>query len=117
MTQCWEEVSSVNGSGWSDLSIQLPPQMANVQAESWTSVSLSVERPPAEPSVWPQDMEGTENEFKVVLPLKPVRLLIVYFDIVRLIILNFFIIGSWTIVDGSHIPVSFSELTAGEYYL
>lgn len=77
VTQCWEEVSSVNGSGWSDLSIQLPPQMANVQAESWTSVSLSVERPPAEPSVWPQDMEGTENEFKVVLPLKPVHVLII----------------------------------------
>ncbi|KAI7807130.1 putative protein LYRIC, partial [Triplophysa rosa] len=73
---CWEEVLSLNGSGRSDLSIQLPPQMANVQTESWTTLSLSTERQPAEPSVWPQDMEG-----------------------------------SWTIVDGSHIPVSFSGLT------
>lgn len=72
MTQCWEEVLSVKGSGGSDISIQLPPQMANVQGESWTTLSLSTEHQAAEPSVWPQDMEGTENEFKVVLPLKPV---------------------------------------------
>ncbi|XP_056618093.1 protein LYRIC [Triplophysa dalaica] len=77
VTQCWEEVLSVKGSGGSDISIQLPPQMANVQAESWTTLSLSTEHQAAEPSVWPQDMEG-----------------------------------SWTIVDGSHIPVSISGLTA-----
>ncbi|KAA0702818.1 Protein LYRIC 3D3/LYRIC [Triplophysa tibetana] len=77
VTHCWEEVLSVNGSGRNDLSIQLPPQMANVQAESWTTLSLSTEHQAAETSVWPQDMEG-----------------------------------SWTIVDGSHIPVSFSGLTA-----
>lgn len=67
VTPCWEEVLSVNGSGF-----QLPPQMANVQAESWTSMTLSTERQPAELSIWPHDMEGTENEFKVVLPLIPV---------------------------------------------
>lgn len=61
VTPCWEEVLSVNGSSCSDLNFQLPPQMA--------SMTLSTERQPAEPSVWPQDMEG-----------------------------------SWTFVDGSHIP-------------
>lgn len=69
VTPCWEEVLSVNGSGWSDLSLKLPPQISSVQAESWTSRT-------AEPSVWPQDMEG-----------------------------------SWTIVDGSQIPVSFSGIS------
>ncbi|XP_051999492.1 protein LYRIC-like [Xyrauchen texanus] len=77
VTTCWEEVLSVNSSGWSDLGLQLPPQMASVQAESWTSMSLPTEHQTTEPSIWPQDMEG-----------------------------------SWTIVDGSHIPVSFSGLTA-----
>ncbi|XP_016313727.1 protein LYRIC-like [Sinocyclocheilus anshuiensis] len=73
---CWEEVA-VNSSGWSDLGLQLPPQMASVQAESWTSMTVPTERQSSEPSLWPQDMEG-----------------------------------SWTIVDGSHIPASFSGLTA-----
>ncbi|XP_043116650.1 protein LYRIC [Puntigrus tetrazona] len=77
VTPCWEEVLAVNGSGWSDLGLQLPPQMASVQAESWTSMTVPTERQTSEPSVWPQDMEG-----------------------------------SWTIVDGSHIPASFSGLTA-----
>ncbi|XP_048008683.1 protein LYRIC isoform X2 [Megalobrama amblycephala] len=77
VTPCWEEVLAVNGSGWSDLGLQLPPQMASVQAESWTRVTVPTERQTSEPSTWPQDMEG-----------------------------------SWTIVDGSHIPVSFSGLTA-----
>lgn len=77
VTPCWEEALGVNGSGWSDLGLQLPPQMASVQAESWTSMSIPTERQTSEPSVWPQDMEG-----------------------------------SWTIVDGSHIPASFSGLTA-----
>ncbi|XP_016147912.1 protein LYRIC [Sinocyclocheilus grahami] len=73
---CWEEVA-VNSSGWSDLGLQLPPQMASVQAESWTCMTVPTERQSSEPSVWPQDMEG-----------------------------------SWTIVDGSHIPASFSGLAA-----
>ncbi|XP_051577909.1 protein LYRIC-like [Myxocyprinus asiaticus] len=78
---CWEEVLSDNGSGWSDLGLQFPPQMASVQAESWTSMTLPTEHQATEPSVWPQDMEG-----------------------------------SWTIVDGSHIPVSFSGLTAAKKF-
>ncbi|KAI2654998.1 Protein LYRIC [Labeo rohita] len=77
VTPCWEEVLAVNSSGWNDLGLQLPPQMASVQAESWTSMTVPTERQASEPSVWPQDMEG-----------------------------------SWTIVDGSHIPVSFTGLTA-----
>ncbi|XP_052002958.1 protein LYRIC-like isoform X2 [Xyrauchen texanus] len=59
VTPCWQEVLSVNGSGWSDLGLQLPPQMSSVQAESWTSMSLSTEHQITEPSVWPQDMEGS----------------------------------------------------------
>ncbi|KAK2902711.1 hypothetical protein Q8A67_007424 [Cirrhinus molitorella] len=78
VTPCWEEVLTVNGSGWSDLGLQLPPQMASVPAESsWTGMTVPTQRQTSEPSVWPQDMEG-----------------------------------SWTIVDESHIPVSFSGLTA-----
>uniref|UniRef100_A0A8C0YGD5 Metadherin b n=2 Tax=Cyprinus carpio TaxID=7962 RepID=A0A8C0YGD5_CYPCA len=77
VTPCWQEVLAVKGSGWSDLGLQLPPQMASVQTESWTSMTVPTERQTSEPSVWPQDMEG-----------------------------------SWTIVDGSHIPASFSGLTS-----
>ncbi|XP_067304247.1 protein LYRIC isoform X2 [Pseudorasbora parva] len=77
VTPCWEEVLTVNSPSWSDLGPQLPPQMASVQADACTSMTVPTERQTSEPSVWPQDMEG-----------------------------------SWTIVDGSHIPVSFSGLTA-----
>ncbi|XP_059424307.1 protein LYRIC-like [Carassius carassius] len=77
VTPCWQEVLAVKGSGWSDLGLQLPPQMTSVQAESWSNMTVPTERQTSEPSVWPQDMEG-----------------------------------SWTIVDGSHIPPSFSGLTA-----
>ncbi|XP_051575789.1 protein LYRIC-like [Myxocyprinus asiaticus] len=59
VTPYWQEVLSVNGSGWSDLGLQLPPQMASVQAESWTSMSIPTEHQTTEPSVWPQDMEGS----------------------------------------------------------
>ncbi|XP_052474015.1 protein LYRIC isoform X3 [Carassius gibelio] len=75
--QSWQEVLAVDGSGWSDQGLQLPPQTASVQAENWTSMTVPTERQTSEPSVWPQDMEG-----------------------------------SWTIVDGPHISVSFSGLTA-----
>lgn len=64
MTPCWEEVLAVNSSGWNDLGLQLPPQMASVQAESWTSMTVPTERQASEPSVWPQDMEGTEKKFQ-----------------------------------------------------
>lgn len=66
MTPCWEEVLAVNGSGWSDLGLQLPPQMASVQAESWTRVTVPTERQTSEPSAWPQDMEGTEKKVSVI---------------------------------------------------
>ncbi|KAL0171519.1 hypothetical protein M9458_031830, partial [Cirrhinus mrigala] len=56
-TPCWEEVLAVNSSGWNDLGLQLPPQMASVQTESWTSMTVPTERQASEPSVWPQDME------------------------------------------------------------
>lgn len=61
VTPCWEEALGVNGSGWSDLGLQLSPQMASVQAESWTSMTVPTERQTSEPSVWPQDMEGAEK--------------------------------------------------------
>lgn len=54
---------AVNGPGWSDLGLQLPPQMASVQAESWTRVTVPTERQTSELSAWPQDMEGTEKNF------------------------------------------------------
>ncbi|XP_016315621.1 protein LYRIC-like isoform X4 [Sinocyclocheilus anshuiensis] len=56
---CWQEVLAVNSSGWSDQGLQLPPQMASVQAESWTSMTVPTERQTSEPSVWPQDIEGS----------------------------------------------------------
>uniref|UniRef100_A0A8C1R013 Metadherin b n=1 Tax=Cyprinus carpio TaxID=7962 RepID=A0A8C1R013_CYPCA len=59
VTPCWQEVLAVDGSGWSDQGLQLPPQMASVQAESWTSMTVPTERQTSEPSVWPQDMEGS----------------------------------------------------------
>lgn len=62
VTPCWEEGLAVNGSGLSDMGLQLPPQMASVQAESWTSMTVPTERQTSEPSVWPQDMEGTEKK-------------------------------------------------------
>uniref|UniRef100_A0A672KQ64 Protein LYRIC-like n=1 Tax=Sinocyclocheilus grahami TaxID=75366 RepID=A0A672KQ64_SINGR len=54
---CWQEVLAVNSSGWSGQGLQLPPQMASVQAESWTSMTVPTERQTSESSVWPQDME------------------------------------------------------------
>lgn len=62
VTPCWEEGLAVNGSGLSDVGLQLPPQMASVQAESWTSMTVPTERQTSEPSVWSQDMEGTEKK-------------------------------------------------------
>lgn len=62
VTPCWEEGLAVNGSGLSDVGLQLPPQLASVQAESWTSMTVPTERQTSEPSVWPQDMEGTEKK-------------------------------------------------------
>lgn len=59
VTPCWEEGLAVNGSGLSDVGLQLPPQMASVQAESWTSMTVPTERQTSEPSVWSQDMEGS----------------------------------------------------------
>ncbi|XP_056331437.1 protein LYRIC isoform X3 [Danio aesculapii] len=59
VTPCWEEVLTVNGSGWSDLGLQVPPHMTSVQTESWTSMTTPTERQTSEPSVWPQDMEGS----------------------------------------------------------
>ncbi|XP_073782642.1 protein LYRIC isoform X8 [Danio rerio] len=59
VTPCWEEVLTVNGSGWSDLGLQLPSHMTSVQTESWTSMTVPTERQTSEPSVWPQDMEGS----------------------------------------------------------
>ncbi|XP_016136967.1 protein LYRIC-like isoform X3 [Sinocyclocheilus grahami] len=56
---CWQEVLAVNSSGWSGQGLQLPPQMASVQAESWTSMTVPTERQTSESSVWPQDMEGS----------------------------------------------------------
>lgn len=64
VTPCWEEGLAVNGSGLSDVGLQLPPQMASVQAESWTSMTVPTERQTSEPSVWSQDMEGTEKKFQ-----------------------------------------------------
>ncbi len=60
---CWEELLGVNGSGWSDLNLQLPPQMASVQAESWTSMTIPTKRQTNEPSAWPQEMEGAGKSF------------------------------------------------------
>ncbi|XP_053467052.1 protein LYRIC [Ictalurus furcatus] len=65
LSHAWD-VMAVNGSGSWDLGVSVPPH-----TQTWNSVK-------SEPSVWPQDMEG-----------------------------------SWMIVDGSHIPVSLHEMTAG----
>ncbi|TRY96050.1 hypothetical protein DNTS_021166 [Danionella cerebrum] len=68
---CCEEVQSVKGSGWSEAD---PPQSSS---EGCSAMTVPTEHRASEPSVWPQDMEG-----------------------------------SWTIVDGSQIPVSFGGLSA-----
>ncbi|ROL41347.1 Protein LYRIC [Anabarilius grahami] len=69
VTPCWEEVLVVNGSGWSDLGLQLPPQVASVQAESWTRVTVPTERQTSEPSAWPQDMEVPDLSWSAQPPI------------------------------------------------
>uniref|UniRef100_A0A4W4FG90 Metadherin a n=1 Tax=Electrophorus electricus TaxID=8005 RepID=A0A4W4FG90_ELEEL len=74
VNSAWEEPSPINRSSWC---APLSAQVASIAADTWKSMGPPSERQEPEPTVWPQEMEG-----------------------------------SWTIVDGSHIPVSFPGLTA-----
>ncbi|XP_062841797.1 protein LYRIC isoform X2 [Trichomycterus rosablanca] len=78
VSQVWEDVLSRSVRPDPFVGVSVPAEMPSVPSRPWNSVTLPSERQKPEPSVWPQDMEG-----------------------------------SWTIVDSSHIPVSFHGLSAG----
>lgn len=62
-----------------------------------------------------QEMHGLKSDLQLVTGQSRLFFLNVFsiaFSNVFSISIN---TGSWTIVDGSHIPVSFSGLTAGNY--
>ncbi|KAJ8334328.1 hypothetical protein SKAU_G00399670 [Synaphobranchus kaupii] len=49
----WSETSAVNGGGWNDMAVKLPPQMSSLDGEKWPNILK--EGPPA----WGQETAGS----------------------------------------------------------
>ncbi|XP_041867330.1 metadherin a isoform X2 [Melanotaenia boesemani] len=74
VSSTWRQEPSVNGGGWSDMSLKIPGEMASMEGAKWSTISTATHyRPKPESQPWVQDSQAWNSiDGRIKTGLRPV---------------------------------------------